>query len=266
MQQLQPSSPLLSLPGELRDVIYHHLFLSGYVTKALFPTTSASNGLLATTKNTSLGGLPVAYCNAFMPVKVRYRLPLEYENTHSIDLPWQYTDPTWLLACRTIHHEGMAHLCRNAEWLFDLDEPALPLLDYSPWLLTLANPTLRTINLEIRIMAEDISANDLERLRSLSDAIRQSGIVYEKVRIVALTTQYLNYMPDWIHNWGSSKGGAVFDKLAKAMHGLDVRQWQLGAESYHSSRMSWTLYEWTGTLDVEKSNSRTYQSHMLWID
>ncbi|KAF2825099.1 hypothetical protein CC86DRAFT_370890 [Ophiobolus disseminans] len=102
--QQQPS-PFFALPLELRETIYHHVFLTHRFIQHPFPPQPPSS--------TPIPTYPIP--NTMRDMHLRYRLPDTTSPAYSTFSDYA-TDQSWLLTSKTVMLEALAQFVRNAEW------------------------------------------------------------------------------------------------------------------------------------------------------
>lgn len=239
------ASRFLALPRELRDLVHHHLFQSGYVLKAhcCCPQSTSS---VPTSPKPPPG----------LPLKAYYRTTLRTSthNASPLNSSWEYTDPTWLLTCKSIFYEARRQFARNAIWLVDEDDLARPTEPHAPWLLSFPHQAVHPINLELRMDAWEVVHTRLESSNSLFYALRHHDFPIERVRIVTNRNKRLGEtfsLGDMENSCGYYCG-----EIMKHFREFGVQKWHLAVDMNHEDQRAWILYEWTGS----------HEDRVLWED
>ncbi|KAH7070118.1 hypothetical protein FB567DRAFT_598664 [Paraphoma chrysanthemicola] len=100
----QPTSLFFSLPREIRDNIYHHVFQLNRSLRATLPSYAA-------TSTKSQHRMP--------DIELRYQLADRTSRAHSHHFNIGDSGNDWLLSCKAIMSEATEQFSRNAEWFWD---------------------------------------------------------------------------------------------------------------------------------------------------
>jgi hypothetical protein len=205
-----------NLPRELRDLIYHHLFLS---TPHIIQCFGIERMYLS-----------LVYRPFFTPTDLT--IPF-YHPTRS--------SPTWLLTNKTLLYEARAQFMRHAEWYFDSGE--VQIRNWSSML----RMNLRRVK-RMQLYVSSLShwetpaiyqgMNARNPLGRLADAMREEGLRFNIVRLVGHS--HALHEKDW-----ECRGQAnnMVKNLMAVFHGIEVGKWEFGIRNLYGKNV-WVLFDW----------------------
>lgn len=220
----QTISILFKIPREMRNDIYHNLFLiCGGITHA-FPCPSIKSDDSGSTS------YPADPLHRF---EICYSLSTWTARTNDLGYGPQ---PKWLLACKATLHEGMAQFVHNAEWLWrgyyiNAYTDAVP----SIWDTLLDTRRITRMELHVANLGNyhtpnfsqsgSFGSDSRTRLARIADSMRSAQMSMGKIRLVGYSYS-LNGKPEGPHC--SHQVGNMMRNMMSIFKGVQVDKWELG--------------------------------------
>jgi hypothetical protein len=242
----QLQSCLFILPRELRDRIYHHIFLTTRYIYQPFPSPSSKPNFCE-------------YGSTHDILHLRYRLPTAIANSNPDNRPcepYPMPKPDWLLTCKSLFSEGIAQFVRNAEW-------------YSSSGLTVAR---RDVNWTFNLSLDTSKINRVEfyvqnlahyeepgwwqgtdtraTMTRYADAMRKVDRTWSVLRFVGHSYRFRSsnlYCDDQAAN--------MMRNVVRIFKGLKVQKWEFGIKS-PGCNPYWVLFGWVVDEGKEQEQGR----------
>ncbi|KAF9733035.1 hypothetical protein PMIN06_005417 [Paraphaeosphaeria minitans] len=258
----QSSSLLFRLPLEIREQIYHHVFLYFRCMHAAFPTSPQS----FTGSQPHLNNLTLRY-------------PLTDPNCREQRYASGYEDfrMDWIMTCKAIFSEALEQFTRNAEFVVCGKEGIIcrDCRRCSPqgmltsainrhWTTRIPVNTARIRKMEVNVdnltnfetpkryehWDECDGIDTTEQLKELSEFMRAAHMQLDTLRFIGNSYQLRGAgkrkIKPSIWTSGSEQTGDIMRQLMSFFDRIKVHRWELGIVDMPNWN-SWVLFEWVGS-------------------
>ncbi|KAL1610637.1 hypothetical protein SLS60_002307 [Paraconiothyrium brasiliense] len=195
-----------TLPREIRNEIYHHLFINNPYLSCNF-----YSGLHLITRYST-------YCCPLQPICDTYNL---------IPRP----EPIWLLTSKTLMREALAQYSLHASSIYDESSSQG---DGSACLykLPLDRSKIRRLEITVSLLSgwhvprTSSSQDPRQEVRVIAEASREAGISFESVRLQGFISEYEMERLDAAYK-APGQVARIFEDMRMIFEGVEVREWFL---------------------------------------
>ncbi|KAK7187293.1 hypothetical protein DPSP01_011298 [Paraphaeosphaeria sporulosa] len=255
----QPSSLFFRIPLEIREQIYHHVFLYSRCMHAAFPTQPRSS----TASQPHLND-----------ITLRYRLPDPNCREQRYASGYEHLQIDWIMSCKAIFSEALEQFTRNAEWVVCGIEGVIcrsckhcssegrrTSAIKRHWTTRIPVNSARIRKMEVNVdnltnfetpkryehWDEYDGIDTTEQLKALSEVMRAAHMQLDTLRFVGNSYQLRGTgkrkTKPSIWTSGSEQTINIMQQLISFFDGIKVDRWELGIVDM-PRWTCWVLFEW----------------------